>query len=425
MSHSELAGALDRLQSVARAANVDSAAANDEAAALVAAICAAQQGAPDAWAKAFAARSNEFATAGARGAAWRDRPTPVLAQLVADGSGAAPDYAAALSDVALAASDLVEASMTVLAAASVFAAAQRRCVARSTQAVDVAEVAEVATAPPGEPSTKVDTPAESLDALLAELDALVGLTRVKTEVREQAELLRITRMRAGKGLKTPEINRHMVFVGNPGTGKSTVARLVSRIYRALELLDKGQLVETDRAGLVAGYLGQTAQRTSDVIGTALGGVLFIDEAYSLLGDQYAAEAIATLVKAMEDHREELVVIVAGYPTPMEAFIDQNPGLSSRFRLTITFDDYSDDELVTIFESLCTAADFAPTAECVGALRQRLLVTPRGEGFGNARAVRNIFEEAVVNQAWRLRDLPAPSVDQLRELLADDVAEQHH
>ena len=232
-------------------------------------------------------------------------------------------------------------------------------------------------------------------------------------------------MRAGKGLKTPEINRHMVFVGNPGTGKSTVARLVSRIYRALELLDKGQLVETDRAGLVAGYLGQTAQRTSDVIGTALGGVLFIDEAYSLLGDQYAAEAIATLVKAMEDHRDELVVIVAGYPVPMEAFIDQNPGLSSRFRLTITFDDYSDDELVTIFESLCTAADFAPTAECLGALRQRLLVTPRGEGFGNARAVRNIFEEAVVNQAWRLRDLPAPSVDQLRELLADDVAEQHH
>ena len=162
-----------------------------------------------------------------------------------------------------------------------------------------------------------------------------------------------------------------MFVGNPGTGKTTVARLVAGIYRALGVLPQGQLVETDRSGLVAGYVGQTALKTIDVVKSALGGVLFVDEAYALAGDDFGSEAINTLVKAMEDHRDDLVLIVAGYPDEMEVFIRSNPGLSSRFRTTITFADYSDDELVAIFASMCKDADFTPTPECTTRLRARL------------------------------------------------------
>ena len=213
-----------------------------------------------------------------------------------------------------------------------------------------------------------------------------------------------------------------MFVGNPGTGKSTVARLVGGIYRALGLLSGGQVIETDRSGLVGGYLGQTAEKTSAVLVKSYGGLLFIDEAYALVGDQYGDEAIATLVKAMEDHRNELVVIVAGYPAPMERFVDANPGLASRFHLTIEFDDYSDDELVSIFQLQCSGSDFGPAESCVSALRLLLSRAPRGEGFGNARFVRNTFEAAVVRQAWRLRDVEEPTVEQLRELRADDLVD---
>ena len=186
---------------------------------------------------------------------------------------------------------------------------------------------------------------------MAELDELVGLEAVKGEIHRQVAVLKIEAKRVSAGLKVPTLTRHLVFVGNPGTGKTTVARLVAGIYRALGLLTKGQLIEVDRSELVAGYLGQTAMKTADVVKSAVGGVLFIDEAYALAGDQYGVEAVDTLVKEMEDRRDDLVVIVAGYPAPMAFFIAQNPGLASRFRTTIEFADYTDDELVGIFRVL--------------------------------------------------------------------------
>ena len=268
-----------------------------------------------------------------------------------------------------------------------------------------------------------EPPPKTLDELLAELDGLIGLARVKAEVNRQTQVLRIEQLRAAAGLRRPTITRHLVFVGNPGTGKTTVARLVAGIYRALSLLSKGQLVEVDRSELVAGYLGQTATKTVEAVGRAIGGVLFIDEAYGLVGDQYGTEAIDTLVKEMEDHRDDLVVIVAGYPGPMAAFIDANPGLASRFRTVITFDDYSDEELTGIFERLAQDADYTPTPDCLSRFAELLAATPRGEGFGNGRFARNTLEAAIERHAWRLRDVDKPSVAQLRELVAADLDEE--
>ncbi|HEY8867621.1 MAG TPA: AAA family ATPase, partial [Solirubrobacteraceae bacterium] len=207
-------------------------------------------------------------------------------------------------------------------------------------------------------------------------------------------------------------------------GKTTVARLVCGIYAALGLLSKGHLVEVDRSELVAGYLGQTAVKTAEVVRSALAGVLFIDEAYSLTGDQYGTEAVDTLVKEMEDHRDDLVVIVAGYPGPMAEFIDANPGLASRFRTTVDFDDYTDDELTAIFERLAAASDFEPSPECVARFRELLAAAPRGTGFGNGRFARNVLEGAIGRLAWRLRDVEAPTREELRVLLPVDLDEEH-
>jgi SpoVK/Ycf46/Vps4 family AAA+-type ATPase len=268
-----------------------------------------------------------------------------------------------------------------------------------------------------------EQPPKTLAELLAELDALTGLTEVKAEIHRQVAVLRVEGLRQKAGLKSVTITRHLVFVGNPGTGKTTVARLVGGIYRALGLLSKGQLVEVDRSELVAGYLGQTAMKTAEVVTKAAGGVLFIDEAYSLAGDQYGQESVDTLVKEMEDRRDDLVLIVAGYPDPMVLFIAQNPGLASRFRTTIEFGDYTDDELVEIFSDLAAAADYDVTPECLDRFRGILLSTPRGPTFGNGRFARNLLEAAIGRHAWRLREVAEPTLEQLRQLVPDDLEDE--
>ena len=278
-------------------------------------------------------------------------------------------------------------------------------------------VAEPAVPAPAEPAE----PAPTLEELLAELDALTGLAEVKAEIHRQVAVLRVEGLRAKAGLRAPTITRHLVFVGNPGTGKTTVARLVGGIYRALGLLTKGQLVEVDRSELVAGYLGQTATKTAEVVASAVGGVLFIDEAYSLAGDQYGREAVDTLVKEMEEQRDDLVLIVAGYPDPMVVFIAQNPGLASRFRTTIEFADYSDEELVSIFTAMAAAADYDLAPGCVERFSMLLATTPRGPTFGNGRHARNLLEAAVGRHAWRLREVEEPTLAQLRELQPDDLS----
>jgi adenylate kinase family enzyme len=282
--------------------------------------------------------------------------------------------------------------------------------------------ADSAAAPGPAMEPEPEKPPRSLDELLAELDGLIGLTEVKSEVHAQAQLLRVAGLRADAGLATSDITRHLVFVGNPGTGKTTVARLVAEIYQATGVLPTGHLVEVDRSELVAGYVGQTAIKTAQVIDSAVGGVLFIDEAYALADDDFGSEAVETLVKGMEDHREDLVVIVAGYPAPMEQFVSVNPGLRSRFRKTITFADYSLDELVAIFDQMAAKADYTPTEECRTRLRELAAADEQSEGFGNARWVRGTLETAMVNAAWRLRDVDAPTVEQLRHLEPADLVD---
>lgn len=278
---------------------------------------------------------------------------------------------------------------------------------------------QAAPATPPEPAP----PTKSVEELLAELDALTGLRRVKREVHQQVAMLKVDAKRREAGLKSASMTRHLVFVGNPGTGKTTVARLVGGIYHALGLLSTGQLVEVDRSELVAGYLGQTAVKTAEVAASAVGGVLFIDEAYTLAGDQYGQEAVDTLVKEMEDKRDELVVIVAGYPEPMQRFIDTNPGLASRFRTTITFDDYTDDEITEILHTLAEKNDYVLTEAATTRFREILAATPRDETFGNGRFARNVLEGAIGRHAWRIQDMEDPSIDDLRTLDRIDLEDR--
>ena len=267
----------------------------------------------------------------------------------------------------------------------------------------------------------------NFDELMEQLDSLVGLETVKKEVKNLINLVKVRKLRKENDLPVPPMSFHMVFLGNPGTGKTTVARLVSGLYAAIGVLSKGQLVEVDRSGLVAGYVGQTALKTQEVIQSALGGVLFIDEAYSLSSggeNDFGRESIETLLKAMEDHRDDLVVIVAGYTGPMEKFIHSNPGLESRFNRYFFFPDYDGNQLTEIFRIQCKKNSYTLTPEADEAALKMFtrLYEERDENFGNGRDVRNCFEDMVVRQSNRVAAMESPSKDDLITVLPEDLVD---
>ncbi len=259
---------------------------------------------------------------------------------------------------------------------------------------------------------------------MEELDELIGLTVVKEDVAELINLMKVQKMREDKGLNFVPTSLHLVFTGNPGTGKTTVARILAKLYREIGVLSKGQLVEVDRSGLVAGYVGQTALKTQEKIQQALGGILFIDEAYALAkeGNDFGQEAIDTILKAMEDHRRDLVVIVAGYTKPMEEFIESNPGLRSRFNKYIYFPDYTAEELIDIFKLQCKKYSYTLSKEAEWAVTDRLteMEQNKDEHFANARAARNLFEEIITNQASRVAELVEPDDETLTTILPEDL-----
>lgn len=277
-----------------------------------------------------------------------------------------------------------------------------------------------------ESSTKsVAVSAPTDDDPYEELNSLIGLESVKEEVSSLANFVRIQKQRENQGLKTASMSYHCVFTGNPGTGKTTVARILAKIYRDLGIVKRGHLVETDRSGLIAEYVGQTAVKTNAVIDSALGGILFIDEAYALLDGNggYGSEAIATLLKRMEDNRDNLVVIVAGYTREMKDFIDSNPGLQSRFTRYINFPDYSADELFDIFMTRVNKYSYKLDADAERYLRDNLkqTVATKSKNFGNGRYVRNLFEKTISNQANRLGRRTGLSTQELSQLTLQDVA----
>ncbi len=272
-------------------------------------------------------------------------------------------------------------------------------------------------------------PPPKLEDVLAELDSLCGLDQVKKDVKSLINLVKVRRLRQTEGLPVAPMSLHLVFMGNPGTGKTTVARLLAKIYYAIGVLSKGQLVEVDRSGLVAGFVGQTAIKTQEVVQKALGGVLFIDEAYSLVnqenGNDFGHEAIEILLKNMEDHRDDLIVIVAGYTDLMEKFIHSNPGLESRFNKYFFFEDYTGSQLMEIFRSQCKRNGYALAEDAEKWAVQDFndLFENRDENFGNAREVRNLFEKAVARQADRVAALEAPTKEQLMELTLADLRDE--
>ncbi|MGY0056250.1 right-handed parallel beta-helix repeat-containing protein [Streptomyces sp. LZ34] len=283
--------------------------------------------------------------------------------------------------------------------------------------------AEGASAPEESPASE-----DTLEELLGELDRLVGLARVKQDVASLVKLMRTVQRRESAGLAAPPLSRHLVFAGNPGTGKTTVARLYGRILAAVGLLERGHLVEADRSSLVGEYVGHTGPKTQRVFQEAMGGVLFIDEAYSLApaqgggGNDFAQEAIATLVKLMEDHRDSVVVIVAGYPNEMEHFIDSNPGLSSRFNRTLMFEDYDTEELLRIVERHAVSHQYDLTDAARTSLTGYFELLPRDGRFGNGRSARQVFQAMTERQAYRVSEIETPSESELMTLSELDVPE---
>lgn len=282
-----------------------------------------------------------------------------------------------------------------------------------------AEALKTATA-----SAAPEKPEEPETDPMEDLDALIGLTAIKDDVKELIAFVKIQKMRKEQGLKAVPVSLHLVFTGNPGTGKTTVARILARLYKQIGVLSKGQLVEVDRSGLVAGYVGQTAIKTQEKISQAMGGVLFIDEAYALSqkDDAFGQEAIDTILKAMEDNRDDFVVIVAGYTEPMEVFINSNPGLKSRFNKYIEFEDYSIDDLEKIFMMNCKKYDYVLEEDVEKHVRELIMQRKmeHSENYANAREVRNLFEEIITNQAKRVADLENPDSEAMTKICLQDL-----
>ncbi len=257
-----------------------------------------------------------------------------------------------------------------------------------------------------------------------QLEELTGLKNIKHDVAELTSLMKVQKMREEKGLNFVPTSLHLVFAGNPGTGKTTVARILAKLYKEIGVLSKGQLVEVDRSGLVAGYVGQTAIKTQEKIQEAMGGILFIDEAYTLAKDDdaFGQEAIDTILKAMEDNRKDFIVIVAGYTKPMMKFIESNPGLKSRFNKYLYFEDYTADELITIFDMQCKKYSYHLTEEAKKEAEQiiREIEENKDENFANAREVRNFFEEIITNQARRIAEIEDLTEEQLTEITVEDL-----
>ena len=269
-----------------------------------------------------------------------------------------------------------------------------------------------------------ETPPEDIEDLKAELNEYIGLEGVKREVNNLINTVKVYKWRKENDLKAVDMSLHMVFSGNPGTGKTMIARLMARIYKSLGMLEKGHLVEVDRAGLVAGYVGQTATKTHEAIEKAMGGVLFIDEAYMLNNkseNDFGQEAIDTLLKAMEDHREDLVVIVAGYDKLMDDFIHSNPGLESRFNRFMHFDDYNADEMLAILDLQLKKNQYRLEDDARAAVKDYIVAAnTNSTSFGNARGVRNIFERLLVAQANRLAEGDEVTRDALMTITVQDV-----